>query len=74
MIKIDPPCQVYGNDIHVLHCFDVYCLVDEEIGGHKGMELLINLPEFKALNVAFALDEGSLVTESAGSNTWECYY
>ncbi|XP_014455632.2 aminoacylase-1 isoform X1 [Alligator mississippiensis] len=31
---------------------------DEEIGGHKGMELFVKRPEFKALNVGFALDEG----------------
>uniref|UniRef100_A0A3B4DHF7 N-acyl-aliphatic-L-amino acid amidohydrolase n=1 Tax=Pygocentrus nattereri TaxID=42514 RepID=A0A3B4DHF7_PYGNA len=31
---------------------------DEEVGGHKGMESFINHPEFKKLNVGFALDEG----------------
>ncbi|ETE70763.1 Aminoacylase-1 [Ophiophagus hannah] len=31
---------------------------DEEIGGHKGMELFVKTPEFAALNVGFALDEG----------------
>ncbi|XP_027789425.1 aminoacylase-1 [Marmota flaviventris] len=31
---------------------------DEEIGGHKGMELLVQRPEFQALRVGFALDEG----------------
>ncbi|EPQ17469.1 Aminoacylase-1 [Myotis brandtii] len=31
---------------------------DEEIGGHKGMELFVQRPEFKALRAGFALDEG----------------
>ncbi|KAI0242757.1 Aminoacylase-1 [Lamellibrachia satsuma] len=31
---------------------------DEEVGGQMGMKILINMPEFKNLNVAFALDEG----------------
>lgn len=31
---------------------------DEEVGGHKGMEMFVQRPEFKALNVGFALDEG----------------
>lgn len=31
---------------------------DEEIGGHQGMELFVQRPEFKALRVGFALDEG----------------
>uniref|UniRef100_A0A670YS77 Aminoacylase 1 n=1 Tax=Pseudonaja textilis TaxID=8673 RepID=A0A670YS77_PSETE len=31
---------------------------DEEVGGHKGMELFVKTPEFAALNVGFALDEG----------------
>nr|XP_006631117.1 PREDICTED: aminoacylase-1 [Lepisosteus oculatus] len=31
---------------------------DEEVGGHKGMEAFVNHPEFRALNVGFALDEG----------------
>ncbi|XP_063147990.1 aminoacylase-1 [Candoia aspera] len=31
---------------------------DEEIGGHKGMEIFVKTPEFAALNVGFALDEG----------------
>ncbi|KAM9132919.1 aminoacylase-1 isoform 1-T2 [Pangshura tecta] len=32
---------------------------DEEIGGCKGMELFVKRPEFQALNVGFALDEGA---------------
>lgn len=31
---------------------------DEEIGGTLGMALYVQTPEFKALNVGFALDEG----------------
>lgn len=31
---------------------------DEEVGGHKGMEMFVQRPEFKALNVGFAMDEG----------------
>lgn len=31
---------------------------DEEVGGHKGMEMFVKRPEFKALNVGFAMDEG----------------
>lgn len=31
---------------------------DEEIGGHQGMELFVQRPEFQALKAGFALDEG----------------
>ncbi|XP_075403567.1 aminoacylase-1 [Tenrec ecaudatus] len=31
---------------------------DEEIGGHTGMELFVQCPEFQALRTGFALDEG----------------
>lgn len=31
---------------------------DEEIGGHDGMKIFIHTPDFKALNIGFALDEG----------------
>ncbi|XP_051841376.1 aminoacylase-1 isoform X1 [Antechinus flavipes] len=31
---------------------------DEEVGGHKGMELFVKRPEFQALRAGFALDEG----------------
>ncbi|XP_048953842.1 aminoacylase-1 isoform X3 [Canis lupus dingo] len=31
---------------------------DEEVGGHKGMELFVQRPEFRALKAGFALDEG----------------
>lgn len=32
--------------------------LDEEIGGHDGMEKFVLTDEFKALNLGFALDEG----------------
>ena len=31
---------------------------DEETGGYEGMQLLVKTPEFKELNIGFALDEG----------------
>ncbi|XP_062971324.1 aminoacylase-1 isoform X2 [Cynocephalus volans] len=31
---------------------------DEEVGGHQGMELFVQRPEFQALRAGFALDEG----------------
>ncbi|XP_023699042.1 aminoacylase-1 [Paramormyrops kingsleyae] len=31
---------------------------DEEVGGQKGMEKFVEHPEFKKLNIGFALDEG----------------
>lgn len=36
----------------------MYLLSDEEIGGHDGMKKFVHTPDFKALNVGFALDEG----------------
>lgn len=33
-------------------------LSDEEVGGQKGMEKFVEHPEFKKLNIGFALDEG----------------
>ncbi len=40
----------------------IHCLFvpDEEIGGARGMKKLIKLDEFKALNIGFVLDEGTL--------------
>ena len=40
----------------------IHCLFvpDEEIGGARGMKKLIELEQFKALNVGFALDEGTM--------------
>lgn len=32
--------------------------IDEEIGGHNGMEKFVKTLEFEKLNVGFALDEG----------------
>nr|XP_057921461.1 aminoacylase-1-like [Doryrhamphus excisus] len=31
---------------------------DEEVGGHHGMETFVEHPEFRKLNIGFALDEG----------------
>lgn len=36
--------------------------VDEEVGGHKGMETFVKHPEFQKLNIGFALDEGEWIT------------
>lgn len=38
---------------------------DEEVGGHKGMETFVKLPEFQNLNIGFALDEGLANPEDA---------
>ncbi|KAJ2767715.1 adenylate cyclase, partial [Coemansia nantahalensis] len=38
---------------------------DEEIGGHDGMALFVESPEFAALNAGFALDEGIASTGDA---------
>lgn len=40
---------------------------DEEVGGHKGMVMFLQRPEFKALNVGFALDEGEWWHGCAGT-------
>lgn len=44
---------------------------DEEVGGHQGMELFVQRPEFHALRAGFALDEGEqvgkLMSSQAGS-------
>ena len=38
----------------------IHCLFvpDEEIGGVEGMKKFVQLDQFKAMNVGFALDEG----------------
>ncbi|XP_041281986.1 aminoacylase-1-like isoform X2 [Onychostruthus taczanowskii] len=43
---------------------------DEEVGGHKGMEMFVQRPEFKALNVGFAMDEGL----ASPSDTFSVFY
>ncbi|PKK20415.1 aminoacylase 1 [Columba livia] len=43
---------------------------DEEVGGHKGMEVFVQRPEFRALNVGFALDEGL----ASPSDTFSVFY
>lgn len=37
---------------------DPAAFTDEEVGGHQGMELFVQRPEFQALRAGFALDEG----------------
>jgi aminoacylase len=44
-------------------------IVEEEIGGQLGMKLLVNMKEFKDLNVGFALDEGIVSTVVMGRRT-----
>ena len=36
----------------------IFIFLDEEIGGHDGMEKFVDTEVFKKLNVGFALDEG----------------
>lgn len=36
----------------------LFVFIDEEVGGHEGMETFVKHPEFKKLNIGFALDEG----------------
>jgi hypothetical protein len=40
----------------------IHCLFvpDEEIGSARGMKKLIKIEEFKALNIGFVLDEGTM--------------
>ena len=52
-------CLVWNEIVYITILYSV--LTDEEIGGHKGMEIFIKTPEFKNLNVGFALDEGLFV-------------
>ena len=40
--------------VFILYIF----LIDEEIGGKDGMKIFVHSPEFRALNIGFALDEG----------------
>lgn len=44
----------------------LFIFLDEEVGGHKGMETFVTHPEFQKLNIGFALDEGSYVVTSDG--------
>lgn len=43
------------------HITSLDTFTDEEVGGHKGMELFVKRPEFQALRAGFALDEGEQV-------------
>lgn len=46
------------NGYHPLRTVHLSFVPDEEIGGKDGMEKFVKTPEFAALNVGFALDEG----------------
>lgn len=45
-------------------------VIDEETGGKLGMEKFVNTPEFAALNVGFALDEGL----ASNDNNFSIFY
>uniref|UniRef100_A0A8C6W5D8 N-acyl-aliphatic-L-amino acid amidohydrolase n=1 Tax=Nannospalax galili TaxID=1026970 RepID=A0A8C6W5D8_NANGA len=45
---------------------------DEEVGGHKGMELFVKRPEFQALRAGFTLDEGAWDVEKTGHYSSHC--
>ncbi|CAK1549476.1 unnamed protein product [Leptosia nina] len=45
-------------NVHLKRTLHLSFVPDEEIGGEDGMEKFVHTNEFKALNVAFALDEG----------------
>lgn len=45
------------------HISSLTTFTDEEVGGHKGMELFVKRPEFQALRAGFALDEGEQVAQ-----------
>lgn len=40
----------------------IFYVLDEEVGGHKGMETFVKHPEFQNLNIGFAFDEGKYQT------------
>lgn len=50
--------------------FNIYLNADEEMGSADGMKAFVETEEFRALNVGFALDEGS-ATES---ETFSVFY
>uniref|UniRef100_A0A671SQ95 Aminoacylase-1-like n=1 Tax=Sinocyclocheilus anshuiensis TaxID=1608454 RepID=A0A671SQ95_9TELE len=65
----DADGNIYGRGSQDMKCVTIHhfaykCMVflifltDEEVGGHKGMETFVKLPEFHKLNIGFALDEG----------------
>lgn len=44
--------------------------IDEEVGGHQGMELFVKRPEFQALRAGFALDEGEQIGRPLSGSRW----
>lgn len=62
-------CNFYPLQIPVLHNNSIFVL-DEEIGGTLGMKKFIESPEFAALNIGFALDEGLASID----DTFSVYY
>ena len=57
------------NNVRPERSIHVSFVPDEEIGGETGFALFLDTPEFKALNVGFALDEGQ-----ASPNEVFCLY
>lgn len=45
-------------------------IIDEEIGGHDGIEKFVKTEVFKNLNIGFALDEGLAVE----NDVYRLYY
>jgi len=50
--------QLKAKGLTPLRTVHVSFVPDEEVGGYKGMNCFVKTPEFAALNVGFALDEG----------------
>ncbi|KFW89595.1 Aminoacylase-1, partial [Phalacrocorax carbo] len=65
-LKAEGKC--FARTIHLT--FVPLSPADEEMGGHKGMEIFVQRPEFRALNVGFALDEGL----ASPSDTFSVFY
>ncbi len=58
------------NNVRPERSIHVSFVLDEEIGGETGFALFLDSPEFKNLNVGFALDEG----QASPSDTFCLYY
>ncbi|XP_008055992.1 aminoacylase-1 isoform X3 [Carlito syrichta] len=60
----DSEGYIYARGAQDMKCVSIQYLEavrrlkDEEVGGHQGMELFVQQPEFQALRAGFALDEG----------------
>lgn len=55
-------CNFYLLKIPIF-LINIIFVLDEEIGGTLGMKKFIESPEFAALNIGFALDEGLASTD-----------